>query len=398
MNILLNIIIFLSAILNISLFASDSLKAMVVPGNVSDISPTSKAWLSASYQDIILYPKNRVNINSLDSNILDERINAKKIRVKVITDGKNISFLIKWADNTKSQLEGYTSTTYGDGYSIEFPTKYNSIKKLPYIDMGSSKRSVVVHTKKASLSVKKEKIYNEVYDELSVDKDNEIIRQYIEEINEKIPHNYQQIIIAEGSNSIREIKDNSINVKMQMLYKNGYWRGTLSRPLKSTYLDIDSGAFPVAFVVWDGKNDSRNTVKLFSSWIGVKIVGKSGGEKFINSLKNDVIGDIKNGEKIAHNNCAVCHHYKDIVLAPDFMAPDLSNIGGYGTKEYLIESMTDPSAIIVEKDNDNKNFTWYFLNDKGSKVSTMPSYNWLDKKSKNDLVSFLMTLKETLKK
>ena len=393
-------ILILLSVFGVTFVWANSLKAMNVPGNVSDIGPTSKAWLSASYQNIILYPRNTIKVNNIDSNVSSEFISAKKVRVKVITDGKNISFLLKWKDSTKSELEGCSSTVYGDGYALQFPTFYKDVKKLPYIDMGNSGRSVVVHVKKANLEIEESdtELYTQSNDSNQTNID-EVFEQYIEEIKAKIPTKYQRMFIAEGFYFIKEIKNDNTNIKMQMLYKNGYWRATLSRPLKSKYLNLDSDAFPVAFTLWDGDRDSENTVKLYSSWVGVKIVGKSGGEKFIDTFENDAKGDIRNGKKIAHEHCAVCHNYRDTIMAPAFMAPELTNVGGYATKEYLTESIVDPNAIIVEDRNndEHKNFSWYSLDNKGSKISTMPSYDWMDQKSKDDLVAFFMTLKSEVK-
>lgn len=366
------------------LLAGDSLKAMKVLGNVSDIGPTSRAWLSASYEDIVLYPQYTIKV---DENISSEYRSAKKIRVKTITDSKNISFLIKWADSTRNQREGYSSTMQGDGFALQFPTSYKDAKKLPYIDMGSSERSVVVYLKKASVDEFDEKI-----DEHNQSVIDEAFEQYKDEIKAKAPSSYQRVFISEGSESIKEMKDDDI--KMQMLYKNGYWRATLSMSLKSSYLDLDAGAFPVSFVLWDGSKWDINDMKLLSSWIGVRVVGKNGSDKFINTLNENAKGDVINGEKIALEHCAVCHRYGDTNLAPDFMSPNLSSIGGYSTKAYLVESLIDPSAVVVadHDSNKNKNFTWYFLDNKGKKLSTMPSYDWLDQKSIDDLVAFLLSL------
>jgi DNA-binding MarR family transcriptional regulator len=57
-------------------------------------------------------------------------------------------------------------------------------------------------------------------------------------------------------------------------------------------------------------------------------------------------GDIKNGETIMMENCAACHQYKAVKNAPNYMAPELSNIGGYSNASYLLESIVDPSAAV----------------------------------------------------
>ncbi len=385
-------------VLSSSLVASNSIKAMKVPGNVSNISPTSKAWLSSSYQDVILYPQTTIKMNDRDANELNANNRAKKAKVKAIYDGKNISFLIKWKDDSHSIQEGYSSTTYADGFAMQFPTNTTSVTKLPYIGMGSKGRAVVVHLQKAVGLIYEPDGNKDVYYQVNENNQNvfgEDLQKYTDEVIKKATNDYQRVFISEGFRTMTQIKDGSETGNMQMIYKNGYWRGTLSRPLKSTYLDIDQGAFPIAFATWDGDKKNRDGLKLLSSWIGVKLVAKSGGDKLISVLETQSKGNVSNGEKVALENCAACHKYGKTNMAPDFMAPDLSNIGGYSTKEYLMESIVKPSAVVVAGYNRNahKNFSWYEVDEKGNRTSTMPSYDWLDKKSRDDLVAFFKSLK-----
>ena len=358
------------------LFAQSSIKAMKVLGNVSNIGPTSKAWLSSSYQDVVLYPQ------IIDTNESNMDNGAKKVKVKAIYDGENISFLIKWKDEIENSLEENNITSYGDGFSIQFPVDYKDVKKLPYVLMGSKGRTVVVHT-------------------LKTVEDNETSQDFFwgdlqnneEEVTKKELVIKQEVFVSEGTFVRTQIEDKTI--KMQMILKNGYWRGTLSRSLQSNYINLNTGAFPIAFLVWNKNKQDRKNSKLLSSWIGVKLVAKSGGVDLVNKLSTEAQGDVVNGEKLALENCAACHNYGSINIAPNFMAPNLSNIGGYSTKGYLVESIVNPNAIVIVEDDKNfhKNFSWYDKDKKGNITSTMPAYDWLDKKSINDLVVFFKTLK-----
>jgi len=384
------------------LLANETIKAMKVPGNVSDISPTSKAWLSATYQNVILYPQTTIKTNDRDANELNINNGAKKVRVKAIYDGKNISFLIKWKDSTQSIQDTYSSTVYADGFAMQFPVEYKNVDRLPYIGMGSKGRAVIIHLQKATGDIYEPNGGDDVYYQINEDNQNvfeEELQKYIDEVKSRAINDYQRVFISEGFRSMTQIKDNSTIGKMQMIYKNGYWRGSLSRPLKAEYLNLNSSVFPIAFAVWDGDKKNRAGLKLLSSWIKVNLVGKSGENKIAIDLNSEVKGDVVNGAKIAQNNCTACHRYKDIDMAPDYMAPNLTNIGGYATTEYLMESIIDPNAVIVPGYNRNahKNFYWYELDEDGVRTSIMPSYDWLDKKSREDLVAFLKTLKAEVK-
>ena len=211
------------------LTAGNSIKAMKVLGDVSDIGPTSKAWLSAGYQDVTLYPQTTIKINDKDANELS--LKAKKVRVKAITDGKNISFLIKWKDETQSIQENYNSTTYGDGFAMQFPLDATDVSKLPYIGMGSKGRAVIVHFKKAIGIIYEMDEDGEVYTLVGENDQNiftDDLQQYIDEAVKKGEGDYQKVFISEGFHFMTKIEDSSTVGKMHMVYKNGYWRGTLS--------------------------------------------------------------------------------------------------------------------------------------------------------------------------
>jgi len=98
-------------------------------------------------------------------------------------------------------------------------------------------------------------------------------------------------------------------------------------------------------------------------------------------------------------NCSACHQYKDVKSAPNYMAPELSNIGGYANASYLLESIVEPSAVVVPGYNTtaHPNFQWYTV-EKGVRTSTMPSFSHLDEKSLKDLVVYLKTLKVGVEK
>jgi complex iron-sulfur molybdoenzyme family reductase subunit gamma len=394
---------FAKTVILTSLFCSASLvashiNAMKVPGNVADIGPSSKAWLSTSYTDVIVYPQTTVQMIDKEANELNNANKAKIIKVKALYDGKNISFLIKWKDGTKSVQMSDSTTSYGDGFALQFPQNYENTQELPYIGMGSMGRAVIVHLTKATQGVYEPDGEKDVYHQVSSGNQNlfaEDLKAYEDEVAKKITPSYQRDFISEGFRAMTQIKDSSTKANTHMSYDEGYWKGALSRELKANYLDLDKGAFPIALAIWDGDKKNRDGLKHLSGWVSVKLVGKSGGDELIDTLAAKPMGDVANGQKLALENCAACHRYGEEKSAPDFMAPDLSNIGGYATKEYLAESINKPSAVIVPGYNRNahRNFEWYSVDDKGVRTSTMPAYDWMDEKSRDDLVAFFSTMK-----
>ena len=381
----------------LSLSASEIIQAMKVPGNLGKIGVTSKAWLSAEYTDVMLYPQTTIVMNDQDANALNKGNLAKKVRIKALHDGHHIAFLVVWKDATHSVQEGISSG-YGDGFAVQLATHVEDVKKLPYIGMGSEGRPVLVHLKKATGVTYEPNGYNDVYHQVNVSNQNLYEAKadaYQKEVVKKAITEYQRVFVSEGFGGMTQIKDGSAEAKMEMIYQGGLWRGVLVRALKDEYLSIFQGALPLSVAVWDGEKKNRDGIKHLSGWIPVKLVGTSGGEALIDELMVATNGNVKNGEKLVAENCAACHRYKGAEVAPEFMAPALYNIGGYATDAYLMESIVSPSAVVVPGFNKtaHKNYAWYNVGEKGERISTMPPYDWMDERSRQDIIAYLKTLK-----
>ena len=363
--------------------AQDQINAMKVPGNVSKIGPLSRAWLSAEYTDVVLYPHTIISKINSEVSITDKK--AKKARIKALYDAESLSLLIEWKDTTVNVQEGCCSKTQADGFALQFPVVYSDVEKLPYINMGSKDRAVIVHLRKAA--EQKRDVYFQSMQEY--------FDTYQKPAEESVKIDYGRVFISEGYRLVEEIKGDSSLVLMDMVYKDGTWKATLSRPLKAEYLDLTNGTFPFSIVTWDGNSSSAEHMEYISSWIGIKLFGMSGGDKLQESLKSQGEGDIYNGKKLAMKNCAACHNFADSVTAPANMAPDLSNVGGYSTMQYLVESIIDPSAVITPGYNPDiqLNFPWFNLDEVGNEISSMPSCDWMDDESIRDLVTYFKTLK-----
>lgn len=380
------------ALLGASSVMAQSLEVLHVKEDISKIGLNSALWQKAKAGTVEAYPQTTIEMN--DAKLMHENANnkAKKVRVKTIQNGEYVAFLVQWKDATKSIQEGYASDVYGDGFAVQLPT---TLDKLPYIGMGSDGRAVIVHLQKATGKTYEPNNNQDVYHQLNSSNQNAFagdLTTYKANVGAQGNGDYQKVFIAEGFRSTTQIRDTSEASRMEMRYENGTWNGLLVRKLKSEHLDLSKGSFPVAFAFWDGSKKNRDGSKLLTSWVGV------GAQKLI-SLDELSGGDIKNGETIMMENCAACHQYKAVKNAPNYMAPELSNIGGYSNASYLLESIVDPSAVVVPGYNTtaHPNFPWYSV-DKGVRSSTMPPFSHLDEKSLKDLVAYLKTLKAEVEK
>lgn len=377
-----NIILLISSLLFFNIFAFGSyIKAYKVPGDISEINAASRAWMSADFYDIVLYLKKAPERDCLNDSKEQEKI--QKAKVKALSDGKNIAFLIKWKDDTKSIQRWYTCELYADRFSVQFPIDFEDPSKLPRIDGGDSNRAVLAYVGKAA-----EKSYYSTKDTL--DSREEDTKKVEQDIHNLFKIEREEIFISKGQEKRHLKKDGSISGKTDVRYKKESWKGSLVRSLKDECLDLDKGAFPVSFLIYDGDKKEGSVKKYVSGWVPVKITQKSGGEKLIKELSAKVVGNADAGEKIALKNCAACHWYKDVKIAPEFMAPDLSRAGGYFTEGYLRESILHPHAVIAleQEATINKNFPWQ----KDDGFSTMPVFDWMSEKDIDDLIAFLQSL------
>lgn len=377
-----------------SLMASEAL--MVGKGsNVGKIGFDAKAWEGVKAQTIAFYPQSTIEMSDADVMKLNADNKAKNVSIKSLSDGENIAFLLKWQDGTKSVQEGYSSTAYGDGFAAQFPTV---LDKLPYIGMGSDGRAVVVHLQKATGKTYEPNGNKDVFHQVNSSNQNAFeanLKKYKDEVTQAGNGDYQRVYLSEGFRSMTQIRDSSEEGMMEMKYDKGFWSGIIVRKLKSANLDLSNGNFPVAFAIWDGEKKNRDGMKLLSPWVEVKV--QNG--KNLATLMETKEGDIKNGETVMMENCSACHQYKEVKNAPSYMSPNLSNIGGYANESYLVESIIDPSAVVVPGYNTtaHPNFPWYTV-DKGVRSSTMPPFSHLDAKGLKDLVAYLKTLKVEVSK
>jgi complex iron-sulfur molybdoenzyme family reductase subunit gamma len=389
-----------------SLLISSSLLAHVtahkVDFSLANISATSSAWHHAEFSEVAVYPQTTIKMNDKKAVELNKNNGAKVAKVGALYNETEIAFLVRWKDKTLSIQKGYRTDSFGDAFAVQFASDYSDYKKLPYIGMGSAGREVVVHVQKAAPHIHEPNGNGNVAIQVGRKNTNlfhEDLAKFDAEVKKVGVVDYERTFVSAGFRSMTEIKDDSVKSNMNMMYNPAHkcWKGVLSRELKDEYLDLNSHVIPVAFAIWDGAKDNRDGLKLLSGWTAVKLEGnennKDASKILCKSLSpKSLSGDAKNGKEQFAMNCAGCHIANENNFAPKFMAPNLNNIGGYASASYIKESIVDPSAVVVPGYNRNahKNTPWYNV-ENGKRVSTMPSYSWLDEKTLNDIVYYMKT-------
>lgn len=408
---LLNTVL-LSSAMALSAFAnSPVIKVHKVSDDISNVDVSSGDWRGADETLVTLYPQTTIKLNDKKANTLNKDNMAKEIYVKAITDGKHIAFKLRWSDESKSIQSGNAikNTEFPDGFAVQFAAKYDDPKKLPYIGMGSKDRPVVVYLQKAVQKLFEpngngdvEKQVNRSNAHAFNSEINHDLEKFDIDVEQLAVRDYQKAFVAEGFGSMTEIKDHSTKFNAQMQYNDSWfgedeWEGIVVRSLNDEYVKFYNDPFPVAFAVWDGAKMGRDGLKTLSTWIIAEFEGIEGRDLLKEEFDQPLVeANLENGKTLLQANCASCHNYGQTnEAASPFMAPNLSNIGGYSTTPYLIESITDPNAVIVPGYNRNShpNFAWYYDDGQGGKTSAMPSFAHLSEQELTDIVAYLKTLK-----
>ncbi len=348
-----------------------------VPGDISNIGITSKAWLSSNFSDLEMY--------SFDFSNAKEEFYAKKLKIKAISDGKKISILLKWKDNEEDFKNFNKTHRFINKFSVRFARNYQNLKNLPRTIEGNQERKILIYNKKIVGYIFELESKRDVdYKSKSI-----FFKDNLKEFQrKKIFKGYYKIEKKYIFSQRKEYMPN--DSKIEMLYKNGYWYGLVTIKISSL---SNQKSIPISFSTFGGYG-LNEAFEFFTPWILFVFSDQELEDVNIGSFEKNG-GSIQNGKRLVEENCSACHRYKDVKIAPSYMAPNLSNAGGYLNKEYLKESVLNPDAYITPSYDVklNKDFPWFNKDENENMHSTMPSYDWMDEQSINDIIAFLKSLK-----
>lgn len=373
-----------------------SLTATKVAGKLDNVSADAAIWKNAKFATVELYPQTAIEFNDKEAIALNKDTKGKKAQVAAVHNGTEIAVLVKWADASKNVQGTKCTDTYSDGFALQFAAATKAAQPLPYIGMGSEGRPVVVHLQKSTPVSYEPNGNKDVAHQINRQQTG-VFGKELADFDAKVASiaktDYERVFVGEGFRSLTEIKDGSVVSNAAMSHDGKGWTGSLSRPLKDAYMNA-SGTVPVAIAVWDGGKMGRNGLKLLSSWVAINLEGQKANAKIVAEATEMPKGNAEAGKAAAEaNGCSGCHQMSKDMPA-GYMAPSLVNVGGYSTAAYLRESIVKPSAVVVPGFNRNahSNTPWYNI-EKGKRVSTMTDYSFLDKKTIEDIVAYLKTLK-----
>lgn len=384
----------ISAAMTLSLSAADVLVPLKTKTDLNKLTANSKELAGLKYETIYLYPQTTVRGNDAEANKKFDSASAVKAEVAILANERELGIVVKWADTTNSSQLQKSVKAFGDAVAIQIPQNCTDAKTLPYIGMGSEGRPVTImlqkNTEGTYVATEADITNQQAKNNLNLFNDE--LKKKQDAVAKSINSKYQKVFVAEGFRTTTEVKE-SLNYKMDMQYNAGKWTAVFTKPLRDDY-SKSCDAEPIAFAIWDGAKDGRNGIKWLSSWKPIQIKVSDKSKEAIATITEKVKGNVANGKKLAADNCVACHTMGE-AKAPEGMAPNLNNIGGYSTAAYLRESILSPHAVVVPGLNVNQKpaMQFYSVDSSGKRTSNMPAFDFMKPAEIEDLVAYLQTLK-----
>lgn len=359
---------------------SSNIKAKMYNSSLEKIRISSDIWDDIPFYEVLVYPKTILTLK--DKKEVQRYANRAALRIKVaaIYNDKEVLISVIWPDKSENIYYENCLESYGDGFSLKI---INNGSKLPDIDNYSDNPSVSFFLNEMTFNHKKqntdeEKIIKDICNDF---KYNNLT------ISAKKQLKNESLLKSKIRKQIEKFKEKTKGGKIEISRIDDYGWMSMSR----YSLKTDKQSLAISLSVWDGSTFYNDGLKLASAWIAVTL--REPNPNLIKITEDKVLdGDIKNGQIQAIIHCAECHSFPDAVPPEYNLAPSLRNIGGHETADYIKEAILTPNAVIVRHENENIVPLWHKV-DNDVKVSMMPSFDYLDKKTIKDLTAYFKTLK-----
>lgn len=340
-----HVCLLLAMLLPVAVHAVDSASSIPIKWSATEpaLDPLHATWLRQTPATIAVYPQVSVPLAAAP-------VGATTIKVRAQYSAKTVALHLEWNDDKPVRERGVG--TFADSAAVQWPVRYGPGVALPYIGMGHGGAPVALWFWRGDGSV--------------------------------------ETLAAAGFGTLTaQVPD---GVKARGIWKDGKWHVVFTRPLAAageqrvTLAPAKLGLVPVAFATWNGEAAERNGLKRLSAWQVLRFEkGKSDAAYAKQLGEVAVAGDAERGKRLmSEKGCVACHSFPGNPAQPR-IGPDLSYAGGIHSGAYLLESLTQPSNVIVPGKG-------YFVAQDGKKVSLMPPLAASDEELR-DVVAFLKTLR-----
>lgn len=306
------------------------------------LDPDDALWQTAPATTVRVYPQITIRVPG-------ETAEAGTVTARALYSAQELALLLEWSDASVENARGVGK--FADAAAVQWPVQYGPGVRLPYIGMGNPGAPVALWFWLADGAA--------------------------------------ETLGAEGFGTLTAQVSDGMQAKGA--WKDGRWRVVFRRSLAAGgeyCVRVDSakqGLVPVAVAVWNGAQAERNGAKRLSAWEVLRFEKGAADEQYARQLLSSTAGDSAAGKRLMmEKGCAGCHAYPGNPAQPT-LGPSLANAGGIHSTDYLLESLSDPSRVIVP----GKKFS--FVQD-GKRLSMMPPFAGTDAE-RRDVVMFLKTLR-----
>lgn len=306
------------------------------------LDPDAAAWQKTTARTVPVYPQNTLRL-------ADTPADKAGVAVQALYSKDEIALRLEWDDPAAQTSRGIGR--FADAAAVQWPVQYGPGVRLPYVGMGDPEQPVALWFWQGDGAT--------------------------------------ETLAAAGFGTLTA--QAADGVQAQGAWKDGRWRVVFKRPLAGAgehRLNLDparQGLAPVAFALWDGAAAQRDGVKRLSGWLALRFDQGAADRPYARQLQASVSGDPAAGKRLmTEKGCAACHAYPGNPAQP-VVGPDLSHAGGIHHAAYLLESIAEPSRVIVPGKG-------YSMAQDGKKISLMPPFQGTEQE-RHDIAVFLQTLR-----
>jgi DMSO reductase family type II enzyme heme b subunit len=321
--------------------AEDVILAKQTSGRLP-LDPDDALWQTAPATTLRVYPQNTVRLP-------DKITESATVTVRALYGAEELGLHLEWSDASMENARGVGK--FADAAAVQWPTQFGPGTRLPYIGMGNPGEPVALWLWRADGTA--------------------------------------ETLAAEGFGTLTA--QTTDGMQAQGAWKDGRWRVAFRRGLAAGgeyCVRVDSakqGLVPVALAVWNGATSQRDGAKRLSAWQILRFEKGAADARYAGQLAASIKGDPATGKRLMmEKGCAACHAYPGNPAQP-VIGPDLSYAGGIHRAGYLLESIAEPSRVVVPGKG-------YSMTQDGKKVSLMPPFQGTEQE-RHDIAVFLQTLR-----
>lgn len=333
------------------LTALDAVGGVIVAKQVSGelpldppLDPDDARWQETASRTLDLYPQQSVSPASPEADV-------RRVEVRALHNGKALALRLEWRDTAASDTRDVGR--FADAAALQWPLHYGPGQGLPYIGMGQGGQPAAVWFWRADGST--------------------------------------ESLAAAGFGTLTAQTPDGMTA--QGTWKDGVWRVVFTRAFATggedsvAFAPDAQGLVPLALAVWNGEDGERNGLKRLSAWRVLYLEKGKVDPAYVQQLADAAVapGNPDSGRRLmTEKGCIACHAFPDNPAQPT-IGPGLRYAGGIHRADYLLESILEPSKVVVP----GKGF---FSVQDGQRVSLMPPFQGSEQE-RQDLVAYLKTLR-----